>query len=615
MLVTYFVCFAILKALSSLRHLNGKPVDLLLPHRDVQTGKHHLVKTTCRVACALASADYPERLILLNAKGGHETAYPCTGCLVTKEETGNPDFAMRGGLPLRTTEEQERRARLEAVVREGRGGVGDARREATAHSLNLAEGPMALEGLDLGVREPGVSEMHAAIPPDWLHVVYEGIGKSTVTWIVQLADHHGTLAELDRRMAAFPTRHGNADVPFRHFTSGISTIPSLPANEVVPLFIMLSCCVGDGPGVFPEQQERAQVQKILAEFLGMCRTAHCEQLTLGDLTDLEGHSRRLLVLLKKTFKRREGLVFSASEFCFPKFHMLLHFTSLVHEYGSIWIFDTARWETFHQYTKELYRRTSGGDMHCRVIYLPPIFAAHLDVCACTGRKKTTEAEMGAHTRAAAKVQTLVRNSAPLLSKPKAPKKLGLVRGSGYLCCLKSAEPGPESPLTAKVHSLLRNVLAGGRYAGCRKKDLPAVAVYATARHRTGILHADGDYYGGAWFDGLEAEVIGDDGIRIRCYARAEAIFSVTEGDFQSDDPQVLVSWYEGAKKGSADGNVYANPRLGMPHLHDGSRGDCSIIPVKDIMSVRWIVPDFDTDGCWWVVQCDGFSFHQHLDKE
>ena len=155
---------------------------------------------------------------------------------------------MRGGLPLRTTEEQERRARLEAVVREGRGGVGDARREATAHSLNLAEGPMALEGLDLGVREPGVSEMHAAIPPDWLHVVYEGIGKSTVTWIVQLADHHGTLAELDRRMAAFPTRHGNADVPFRHFSSGISTIPGLPANGVVPLFIMLSCCVGDGPG-------------------------------------------------------------------------------------------------------------------------------------------------------------------------------------------------------------------------------------------------------------------------------------------------------------------------------------------------------------------------------
>ena len=47
-----------------------------------------------------------------------------------------------------------------------------------------------------------------------------------------------------------------------------------------------------------------------------------------------------------------------------------------------------------------------------------------------------------------------------------------------------------------------------------------MAVYATARHRTGILHADGDYYGGVWFDGLEAEVIGDDGIRIRCYARA-----------------------------------------------------------------------------------------------
>ena len=53
----------------------------------------------------------------------------------------------------------------------------------------------------------------------------------------------------------------------------------------------------------------------------------------------------------------------------------------------------------------------------------------------------------------------------------------------------------------------------------------------------------------------------------------------------------------------------------MPHLHGGLRGGCSIIPVKDIMPVHWIVPDFDTDGFWWVVQCDGFSFHQHLDKE
>jgi hypothetical protein len=109
-----------------------------------------------------------------------------------------------------------------------------------------------------------------------------------------LGQHNGTLDELDRRMATFPTRHGNADVPYRHFGSGISTIPSLPANEVVPLFIMLSVCVGDGPGVFPHARERTGVQQICKAFLDMCRTAHIEVLALGALADLENSSRELL---------------------------------------------------------------------------------------------------------------------------------------------------------------------------------------------------------------------------------------------------------------------------------------------------------------------------------
>ena len=48
------------------------------------------------------------------------------------------------------------------------------------------------------------------------------------------------------------------------------------------------------------------------------------------------------------------------DFNFPKFHMLLHFKDLVLEFGSIDICDTARWETFHAFTKEIYARTSGA---------------------------------------------------------------------------------------------------------------------------------------------------------------------------------------------------------------------------------------------------------------
>ena len=65
-------------------------------------------------------------------------------------------------------------------------------------------------------------------------------------------------------------------------------------------------------------------------------------------------------MLKVTFKARTGLIFSATDFNFPKFHMLLHFKDLVLEFGSIDICDTARWETFHAFTKEIYARTSGA---------------------------------------------------------------------------------------------------------------------------------------------------------------------------------------------------------------------------------------------------------------
>jgi hypothetical protein len=197
-------------------------------------------------------------------------------------------------------------------------------------------------------------------------------------------------------MAKFQTRHGNADVPYRHFGSGISTIPSLPANEVIPLFIMMSVAAGDGPGVFADAQQRKGVQRCICPFLDMCRTAHKEDLRLQDLAELQvkqlafsdqkalwhyksrfcvcnpaffqEHSRELLRHIKATFHSSDGTVFSKTDFKFPKFHMLLHFTDLIMEFGPLFVFDTDRWETFHQYTKAIYNRTSG------VLAPPDIFA-------------------------------------------------------------------------------------------------------------------------------------------------------------------------------------------------------------------------------------------------
>ena len=237
-----------------------------------------------------------------------------------------------------------------------------------------------------------------------------------------------------------------------------------------------------------------------------------------------------------------------------------------------------------------------------------------------GKKKTTAAAMGAHAREAAKVSTLLRNAAaPAKAAP--PKQQGPLRGAGFVCQLHLERQAPDSPLSADTHRRLRLVLADKRYADCPKKSLPSVAVYPTARHSTGILHATGDYFGGPWHDGVEAELDGAEDARVRGYGRALCIFTVTGGAMKSAAPHALVCWYNGAKKavpsavhGEAPSSAYANKRLHMPHLAR-TKMDFSIIKVKDLIGIRWIVPDFDKEGHWWVVKYDGFGFHQHLGED
>jgi hypothetical protein len=176
-----------MQVLSSLRHLNGQEVELYVSER-TPSGAWRLMRRLCRICLMVLAADCPERCLVCGCRGGADTAYPCTTCQCTKAELGDPLFGARG-LPLREApDEQDRRSRLTAAVNgRARGAVGPARAEATEQSMHITRGPLALEGLDLGEHPRGVSAMHAAVPPDWLHAVYEGIGKEVAGWVCQLA--------------------------------------------------------------------------------------------------------------------------------------------------------------------------------------------------------------------------------------------------------------------------------------------------------------------------------------------------------------------------------------------------------------------------------------------
>ena len=139
-----------------------------------------------------------------------------------------------------------------------------------------------------------------------------------------------------------------------------------------------------------------------------------------------------------------------------------------------------------------------------------------------------------------------------------------------------------------------------------------------------------------WFrlDGIEGVTCGDDknktaGLLIKSFGRAHAIFdcpSLTE----YSELHVLVQWYEGADLGITypkDKNIYdSNSSLGLAHLTilpkpttkvpkpTSPSENWSIMPVADIVSIRWIAKDFDNKNFRWVVNYDGFDFHYILGK-
>ena len=62
---------------------------------------------------------------------------------------------------------------------------------------------------------------------------------------------------------------------------------------------------------------------------------------------------------------------------------------------------------------------------------------------------------------------------------------------------------------------------------------------------------------------------------------------------EADEPRVLVRWFEGARVARKDGgSVYENKNLRLPHLIRPKQ-DWSILKISDIVSVRWVVADFD----------------------
>jgi len=167
-----------------------------------------------------------------------------------------------------------------------------------------------------------------------------------------------------------------------------------------------------------------------------------------------------------------------------------------------------------------------------------------------GKKKTSAEDMARHARLLLKTEALLRTvgHGPSPLPAAVPRARPALRAAGASVDLRHPLPSALSPLESELHSRLRSTLSEPLYMGCRPSELPNITVYSTAYHSTGILHATARYFGeGAWYDGIEAEAIGDNGLSTRVYGRAMVIFAVDEGsNFHTCDgngelrPHVLI---------------------------------------------------------------------------
>lgn len=113
------------------------------------------------------------------------------------------------------------------------------------------------------------ANIHAAISPDVLHQIVQGVGKHLVEWLLELAPK----AELDARMQRLPLSHG-----LRHFKHGISDLSNISGPEHRAIYAQVLGCVH---GLVPD--DAVQAANALMDFLYIAQYECHSDTTLASL--------------------------------------------------------------------------------------------------------------------------------------------------------------------------------------------------------------------------------------------------------------------------------------------------------------------------------------------
>ena len=189
---------------------------------------------------------------------------------------------------------------------------------------------------------------------------WEGIAKHMLQWLISMIENNerektipGGLAMFDDLIMVVNTRHSDSDLPTVKFSQSLSSMNSIKATHMIPLWIQIQIVLGCDY-VFVTKDQHADVHQCIAMLLDLGNLLHRREYTEIEVQTLELNCRRFLAKAKATFAS-----FSKSDFKFKKFHhAACHMGWCVRRFGALWVTCSGRWEHYHQTMKILYRASS-----------------------------------------------------------------------------------------------------------------------------------------------------------------------------------------------------------------------------------------------------------------
>ena len=136
------------------------------------------------------------------------------------------------------------------------------------------------------------TKWYGMLPPDRMHLWWEGMAKHVVEWFFALIDLNQSNGDvpwsttiLDEMLMNFDCQHSDKDVPTHRFHSGAANLKKIPAKHVLPLIVQLQVLLGCDYQ-FVTQAQHNNAHDILATMITLGWLLHLDEYTDSDLTNL-----------------------------------------------------------------------------------------------------------------------------------------------------------------------------------------------------------------------------------------------------------------------------------------------------------------------------------------